>query len=70
MSRICNSFMIDLMIKHDPKLMTVKADSENGATNDLPTLMNGHIESKMPALKEEATQQKLLTLDCQWITKN
>ncbi|EFX78840.1 hypothetical protein DAPPUDRAFT_305112 [Daphnia pulex] len=70
MSRICNSFMIDLMIKHDPKSMTVKADSENGATNDLPTLMNGHIESKMPALKEEATQQKLLTLDCQWITKN
>lgn len=64
--------MIDLMIKHDTKLMTVKADSENGATNDLPTLMNGHIESKMSALnlKEEATQQKLLTLNCQWITKN
>ena len=62
--------MIDLMIKHDTKLMTEKADSENGATNDLPTLTNGHIESKMPELKEEATQQKLLTLDCQWITKN
>jgi len=62
--------MINLMIKHDSKLMTAKADSENGATNDLPTLMNGHIETKMPVLKEEATQQKLLALDCQWIINN
>nr|CAH0105504.1 unnamed protein product [Daphnia galeata] len=52
------------MIKHDPKLMTIKESEDDGsATNDLPTLTNGHIESKMPELNGE-----LSTLDFQWLT--
>jgi hypothetical protein len=52
------------MTKHDPKLMTVKESEDDGsATNDLPTLTNGHTESKMPELNGE-----LSTLDFQWLT--
>lgn len=69
MSRICNSFMKGLMIKHDSQLLTCKAGSDSSSTNDLPS-QNGDTESKIPVIDEEAMFNSLLKLDCQWLLGN
>ncbi len=60
--------MNSLLIKHDSKLLATREDSD-GLKNEVP-IVNELAEPKMPELTEDATLQRLLTLDCQWLLKD
>ena len=60
--------MIGLLIKHDPTLLTTKEDS-GSSKPDIPA-MNGKAESNVHEVTEEATLQRLLTLNCQWLLED